>query len=121
MLLTSLTGVGKVPTDSIMLGTSGPMLNVRSSCWFASELFSGMRFTLFVDKVTVRRTARKGVERLVERGFLDDSRKVGRKRLIVLTPSFRRAIPGAGVREHRDEIAFQAEIAAGLAMIQGRE
>jgi hypothetical protein len=63
----------------------------------------------------------KGVKRLIERGFLDDSHKVGRKRLIVLTPRFRHAIPGAGVREHRDEIAFQAEIAIGLAMIQGRE
>jgi hypothetical protein len=63
----------------------------------------------------------KGVKRLIEQGFLDDSRKVGRKRLIVLTPRFRHAIPGAGVREHRDEIAFQAKIAIGLAMIQGRE
>jgi hypothetical protein len=59
----------------------------------------------------------KGVKRLVERGFLDDRRKVGRKLLIVLTPRFRHAIPGAGVCEHRDEIAFQAEIEVGLAMI----
>jgi hypothetical protein len=67
------------------------------------------------------KNCQKGVKRLVERGFLDDSRKVGRKSLIVLTPRFRRAIPGAGVRGHRDEIAFLAEIAVGLAMIQGRE
>jgi hypothetical protein len=49
------------------------------------------------------KNCQKGVKRLVERGFLDDSRKVGRKRLIVLTSRFRRAIPGAGVRGHRDE------------------
>jgi hypothetical protein len=57
---------------------------------------------------------------LIERGFLDDQRKIGRKRLIVLTPRFRHAIPGAGVCEHRDEIEFQAEIEVGLAMIQAR-
>jgi hypothetical protein len=67
------------------------------------------------------KNCQKGVKRLVERGFLDDQRKVGRKHLIVLTPRFRHVIPGAGVREHRDEIAFQAEIEAGLAMIQARE
>jgi hypothetical protein len=60
------------------------------------------------------------VRRLIERGFLDDRRKIGRKHLVVLTPRFCHPIPGAGVREHRDEIAFQAEIEVGLAMIQAR-
>jgi hypothetical protein len=66
------------------------------------------------------KNCQKGVQRLVEQGFLDDRRKVGRKHLVFLTPRFCHAIPAAGIRKHWDESAFQTEIEVGRAMIQAR-
>jgi hypothetical protein len=67
-------------------------------------LFRNEVYTL-CGQTSGEKNCQKRMQRLVEQGFLDDRRKVGRKHLLVLTPRFGHDIHGAGVRDHRDEAA----------------
>jgi hypothetical protein len=87
---------------------------VRFGALFWDEMYA------LCGQVYGEKNCQKGVTQLIAREFLNDRRKIGRKRLIVLAPRFGPAIPGAGVCEHREEVAFQQKIGIGRAMIQAR-